>query len=69
MEDRTRLVTLLDYWMDHNTEHSQEFREWTAKVEAAGEVEAAAEILAAAQEMDKANEYLSRALKILDTGG
>ena len=27
-EERVKLRTLLNYWVEHNMEHSQEFREW-----------------------------------------
>jgi len=65
VDERVKLSTMLNYWMEHNKEHSQEFREWAGKAKGFGEAEASEEILAAAQEMDKANEFLSRALKRL----
>ena len=61
-DERAKLRTMLDYWMEHNKEHSQEFREWADKAKTLGETEAAEDILQAAQEMDKANEFLSQAL-------
>ena len=61
-DERVKLRTMLSYWMEHNKEHSQEFREWADKAKALGETEAAEELLQAAHEMDKANEFLSRAL-------
>ena len=64
-DDRVKLRTLLDYWMEHNKEHSREFREWADKARGFGGAEVSEEILAAAQEMDRANESLSRALKRL----
>jgi len=65
-DDKAKLRTLLDYWMEHNKEHSQEFREWAGKAEGFGEAEASKEILAAAQEMDKATESLSQARRRLE---
>ena len=62
-----KLSTMLNYWMEHNKEHSQEFREWADKARGFGEAEVYEEILAAAQEMDRVNESLSRALKRLET--
>ena len=63
-----KLKTLLNYWIAHNEEHSQEFREWAQKAKTLGEVEAGAEMLEAAKEMDKANEPLLRALTRLGGG-
>jgi len=65
-DKRAKLRTLLNYWIEHNKEHGQEFREWASKASGFGETEASEEILAAAQEMAKVNESLSRALKRLE---
>lgn len=65
-EERVKLRTLLNYWVEHNMEHSQEFREWADKAKAFGEVEAGDELLQAAQEMDKATKFLSQAQKRLE---
>ena len=65
-EERAKLRTLLNYWVEHNREHSQEFREWAEKAKAFGEVEVADEMLQAAQEMDKASGLLSQSLKRLE---
>ena len=64
-DEETKLGTLLNYWIEHNKEHSQEFREWADKAKVSGKAEASEEILAAAQEMDKASESLSQALRRL----
>ena len=68
-DERAKLRTMLDYWMEHNREHSQEFREWAGKAKGFGEAEAAKEILQAAQEMDKASRSLSQALRSLEKKG
>ena len=65
-DERTKLKALLNYWMEHNREHSQEFKEWADKAKALGEVEVAEEILRAAQEVDKASGLLSQSLKRLE---
>ena len=61
-DERAKLKTMLSYWIEHNKEHSQEFREWADKAKRLGETEASEDILQAAQKMDKTNEFLSRAL-------
>ncbi len=65
-EERAKLRTLLNYWVEHNKEHGQEFREWADKAKAFGEAKAGEELLQAAQEMDKASKILSQALKRLE---
>jgi hypothetical protein len=64
-DEKAKLETLLGYWIEHNREHSQEFREWADKAKEFGQAEAAGEMLAAVAEMDKASELLSRALSRL----
>ena len=46
-DERAKLVTLLNYWIKHNKEHSPEFREWASKVKAFGESESGEEMLQA----------------------
>ena len=65
-DERAKLRTMLNYWIEHNREHSQEFREWAGKAMELGEAEAGKEILQAAQEMDKASEILSQVLGKLE---
>ena len=67
-DERVKLRTILNYWIEHNKEHSQEFREWADKAKAFGEAEVGEEILAAAQEMDKASKFLSKSLMRLEGG-
>jgi len=68
-DERVKLKTLLNYWIEHNKEHSQEFRQWAGKAKVFGEAEAYEQMLQAAQEMDKASESLSRALSRLEEKG
>ena len=60
-DERTKLRILLDHWVEHNREHSQEFSEWAEKAKMLGENGVGEDILRAAQEMDKASELLSQA--------
>ncbi len=61
-DERAKLGTLLDYWIEHNKEHSQEFRQWADRAKGLGEAEVSREMLEAVGDMDKATELLSRAL-------
>lgn len=67
--ERKKLRILLNHWIEHNKEHTQEFREWAEKAKGFGEDETCNDILEAAQGMDKANEPLLRALKRLEEKG
>ncbi len=62
-DEMAKLSTMLSFWIKHNKEHGQEFREWAEKANALGETKAGEDMLAAAREMDGVNEFLSRALK------
>ena len=65
-DEERKLRVLLDYWVRHNEEHGQEFREWAEKARDFGEVAVHNELVAAAEGMDKANASLARALKELE---
>jgi nickel/cobalt exporter len=64
-DEKAKLKTLLGYWIEHNEEHSQEFKEWAEKARQMGEVQVADEILLAVQSMDKVTEILSGTVKKL----
>ena len=64
-EDRNKLIMMLQYWIEHNKEHSDEFASWAETARALGEEAASREMLAAAGEVGSANQSLSRALKLL----
>lgn len=63
--DRDKLKVLLDYWMRHNSEHSEEFRGWAQKAGAAGETQVQSDIMQAVEKIEKANASLARAMERL----
>jgi nickel/cobalt exporter len=64
-DDKTRLKTLLSYWVEHNREHSQEFRDWADKAEKMGESRVSRDLFKAVGDMEKVTETLSGILKTL----
>ncbi|MGD9142296.1 MAG: hypothetical protein PVG61_00460 [Dehalococcoidia bacterium] len=64
-DEKDRLKTLLGYWIEHNEEHSQEFKEWAEKARQMGEAQVADEILLAVQNMDEVTKILSGTVKKL----
>jgi len=67
MDDvQEKLRILLDYWIEHNSEHEQEFRDWADKVaslfpEVAQQLqEAATKMAAASDELMKAKQALPK---------
>ncbi|HEY4711164.1 MAG TPA: hypothetical protein VIH69_00545 [Dehalococcoidia bacterium] len=67
MDDvQEKLHVLLDYWIEHNSEHEKEFRDWADKVgslsaEAAQQLQKAATKMAAvSSELMKAKQTLSK---------
>ena len=61
-----KLQTLIDYWIEHNTEHEKELRDWADKAahsfaEVAEQMQkAAAKMVAANDELVKAKDSLSQ---------
>jgi hypothetical protein len=67
MDDvQEKLRILLDYWIEHNSEHEKEFRDWADKAislstEVAQQLrEAAARMAAASNELMKAKQALPK---------
>jgi hypothetical protein len=67
MDDiQEKLKVLLDYWIEHNSEHEKEFRDWADKVassytEVANQLQkAAAKMAAASDELVKAKQALPK---------
>ncbi len=64
-DDREKLRILLDYWVKHNSEHGEEFREWAEKASSFGDKAIYDELMAAVEQMGKANIPLQKALDML----
>ena len=60
-----RLKVLLDYWIEHNEEHGEEFREWAEKARGFGAVAIHDNLLGAYEAIGKANALLVKALDSL----
>jgi len=66
--EKGKLKTLLNHWTEHNKEHTQEFREWAEKAKSFGQATVHDDIMQAVQQMNKANEFLLKALERLKEG-
>ena len=67
-DDLAKLRALLNYWVEHNQEHSQEVKDWADKARTMGKLEITEEMLEAAKAMDKASVLLYQSLKKLEEG-
>jgi len=64
-DEKEKLRILLDYWIKHNKEHGEEFREWAEKAKEGGEAAIYEELMSAVQQMENINIPLSKAMKLL----
>ena len=64
-DERRKLEILLDHWIEHNSEHAEEFGEWAEKAKGFGKAIVHDEILESVRQLNKANESLRRALEEL----
>jgi hypothetical protein len=65
MDDvQEKLHILLDYWIEHNSEHEKEFRDWADKV-ASSSTEIARQLQKAAIKMAAASDELMKAKQAL----
>jgi sulfate adenylyltransferase subunit 1 (EFTu-like GTPase family) len=63
-EVQEKLKILLDYWIEHNSEHEQEFRGWAGKV-ASSSAEVAQQLQKAAAGMAAVSDKLAKAKQAL----
>ncbi len=66
--EKGKLRVLLDYWIEHNKEHGEEFREWAEKARGLGETAVHDELMEAYREIGKVNSLLLKALDRLKEG-
>jgi rubrerythrin len=59
-----KLRILLDYWIEHNSEHEKEFRDWADKL-ASSSTEIAQQLQKAATKMAAVSDELTKAKQIL----
>jgi len=65
MDDvQEKLQILLDYWIEHNSEHEKEFRDWADKV-ASSSAEIAQQLQKAATKMAAVSDELMKAKQAL----
>ncbi len=68
MDDvQEKVKVLLDYWIEHNSEHEQEFRDWAYKV-ASSSTEVAKQLQKAAAKMAAVSDELMKAKQALPKG-
>lgn len=65
MDEKEKLRVLLSHWIEHNQEHSEEFRQWAQKATDSGENKVGDDILAAVEKLEEASEFLNGALQKL----
>ena len=58
-----KLIKLLHHWMDHNEEHSENYKDWADKADEAHLHDAAAYLREAADMSIKQNEIFKKALE------
>ena len=63
-DTKSKLNSLLSYWLEHNQEHAAEFREWADKI-ATDQKDVAEQLLKAVEKMAETDEYLKKARSLL----
>jgi hypothetical protein len=64
-DTKSKLNSLLSYWLEHNREHGTEFREWADKI-AVDQKDIAEQLRQAADKMAEADEYLKKAHNLMN---
>ena len=63
MDEKKRLVTVLEHWVEHNESHLEDYRKWGESASRLGLESVGSEIEAAASKLAQSNDHLRRALK------
>ena len=66
--EKGKLKILLNHWVEHNNEHTQEFSRWAEKAKSSGHPAVHDEIMQAIQQINKANDFLLKASERLKEG-
>lgn len=67
--DSMKLPIRLAFWIKHNIEHAQEFRDWAQRAEASGLGDVASQLENAANDTEQLNNHLQEALDLLSKTG
>ena len=65
MNNVEKLRVLLPHWIEHNSEHAAEFREWAERARQSEHRDAAWDVRVAAENLEAANDVLEAALEKL----
>jgi len=66
--EKEKLEILLKHWIEHNTEHAEEFTDWAEKAKGSGQAVVYDDIMQAVQQMKNVNVNLLKALEKLKEG-
>ena len=64
-EEKTKLKMILSHWVEHNEDHSRDFKKWVEKAARMGENEVADEIKQAVGKMDEITGIFTKTLERL----
>jgi hypothetical protein len=67
MDDKKKLLTVLEHWVEHNESHLEDYRKWGQAAAKLGLESVRSEIEAAAEKLAQSNGHLSKALKTMGT--
>ncbi len=60
-EVKAKLDKYLDFWIEHNKEHANEFLKWSQKIEEENLVEVSEYLKKAAEQITQSSQYLIKA--------
>ncbi|MBI5014285.1 MAG: hypothetical protein HZB55_02190 [Deltaproteobacteria bacterium] len=69
MDTASKLLHLLEHWIEHNDAHAQTYREWAERAATSGLASAAEHLEEAIRAVDRANEALRKAEQALGPAG
>jgi hypothetical protein len=67
MEDRKKLLVVIEHWIEHNEAHMGEYKKWAHTAGELGLDLVKAEIEEAMEKLTQSNEHLEKALKAISS--
>lgn len=65
MNDREKLKSLLQHWLEHNHEHAEVYSEWAKKASAIGNEELSRILVHLSKETERLDNLLQKALTVV----
>jgi hypothetical protein len=69
MDEKSKLLTIIEHWVEHNQSHMGEYRKWAQRAGELGLETVKTEVEEAVEKLSQSNLHLGKALKAIPSHG